>query len=175
MTLTTGTKLGPYEILAPLGAGGMGEVYRAKDTRLGREVAVKVLPSHLSSHRDLLRRPDQIGNPNGSPCQPGTFFNACAFADPPLGSFGNAGRNTLQAPGFQSWDLSLFKTFNISERKRLEFRTEFFNFPNHPNLLLAKSGPQTSNNATTLNTPECGFLTAARPPRQIQFALKLYF
>jgi eukaryotic-like serine/threonine-protein kinase len=48
MTLAAGTRLGPYEILSPLGAGGMGEVYRAKDTRLGREVAIKVLPEHLS-------------------------------------------------------------------------------------------------------------------------------
>src|SRR6516225_127781 len=49
MPLPQGTQLGPYEITAPLGAGGMGEVYRAKDTRLGREVAVKILPAHLSS------------------------------------------------------------------------------------------------------------------------------
>ena len=48
MTLSAGTKLGPYEILAPIGAGGMGEVYRAKDPRLGREVAIKVLPASFS-------------------------------------------------------------------------------------------------------------------------------
>src|SRR2546422_1835336 len=49
MPLVSGTKLGPYEIGAPLGAGGMGEVYRAKDTRLDRTVAIKILPAHLSS------------------------------------------------------------------------------------------------------------------------------
>ncbi len=56
MALTSGTKLGPYEIQSPLGAGGMGEVYRAKDTRLGRDVAIKVLPSHVSSDFDLKTR-----------------------------------------------------------------------------------------------------------------------
>jgi Tol biopolymer transport system component/predicted Ser/Thr protein kinase len=56
MTLSAGSRLGPYEILSPLGAGGMGEVYRATDTRLGREVAIKVLPSHLSDNPDLKAR-----------------------------------------------------------------------------------------------------------------------
>jgi serine/threonine protein kinase len=56
MALTSGTKLGPYEIQSPLGAGGMGEVYRARDTRLDRIVAIKVLPAHLSSDPDLKQR-----------------------------------------------------------------------------------------------------------------------
>ncbi|HWC65762.1 MAG TPA: WD40 repeat domain-containing serine/threonine protein kinase, partial [Thermoanaerobaculia bacterium] len=56
MTLAAGTRLGPYEVLSPLGAGGMGEVYRARDTRLGREVAVKVLPEEFSRDPDRLRR-----------------------------------------------------------------------------------------------------------------------
>ena len=56
MTLPSGTKLGPYEIQSPLGAGGMGEVYRAKDTRLDRTVAVKILPSHLSDNPEAKQR-----------------------------------------------------------------------------------------------------------------------
>src|SRR5213593_2957605 len=59
MALATGTKLGPYEILTSLGAGGMGEVYRARDTRLGRDVAIKVLPSSLSIDSDRLHRFEQ--------------------------------------------------------------------------------------------------------------------
>jgi serine/threonine protein kinase len=59
VTLSAGTKLGPYEIGAPLGVGGMGEVYRAKDPRLGREVAIKVLPPSLAQDPDRLKRFEQ--------------------------------------------------------------------------------------------------------------------
>jgi len=59
MPLAAGTRLGPYEIVAPIGAGGMGEVYRAKDSRLGRDVAVKVLPAAYSHDPDRLRRFEQ--------------------------------------------------------------------------------------------------------------------
>jgi eukaryotic-like serine/threonine-protein kinase len=56
MNLAAGSRLGPYEIVSPLGAGGMGEVYKARDTRLERTVAVKVLPSHLSSSPESRQR-----------------------------------------------------------------------------------------------------------------------
>jgi serine/threonine protein kinase len=56
MTLAAGTKIGPYEIVAPLGAGGMGEVYRAKDSRLGRDVAIKMLPVSMARDAERLRR-----------------------------------------------------------------------------------------------------------------------
>ena len=59
MPLTSGSRLGPYEILAPLGAGGMGEVYKARDTRLKRDVAVKVLPANFSADGDRLHRFEQ--------------------------------------------------------------------------------------------------------------------
>src|SRR5881227_1757767 len=56
MALTSGTKLGPYEIQSPIGAGGMGEVYRARDTRLSRDVAIKILPASFSADPDRLQR-----------------------------------------------------------------------------------------------------------------------
>jgi len=66
MSLAQGTKLGPYEILAPLGAGGMGEVYRARDPRLGRDVAIKVLPASASADPERLRRFEQEARATGA-------------------------------------------------------------------------------------------------------------
>src|SRR5512145_1602928 len=66
MGLSAGARIGVYEILGPLGAGGMGEVYRARDPRLGREVAIKVLPSLFTASADRLRRFEQEARAAGA-------------------------------------------------------------------------------------------------------------
>ncbi len=123
-------------------------------------------------------RPDQVGNPNATPCVPGTWFNTCAYAIATPGTFGNVGRNTIEGPGFEENDWALEKYFNITERQHFEFRAEFFNALNHYNPLFARSGPQNANNATVFNPSDpslFGVITAARPPRQVQLALKYLF
>src|SRR6267378_328920 len=77
MALTSGTKLGPYEIQSPLGTGGMGEVYRARDTRLDRAVAVKILPSHLSENPEAKQRFDREARTISSLSHP----NICTLYD----------------------------------------------------------------------------------------------
>ena len=68
MSLAAGTPLGPYEVVAPLGTGGMGEVYKATDTRLNRTVAVKVLPEHVASDPDLKQRFERQSQSFVKPC-----------------------------------------------------------------------------------------------------------
>ena len=121
-------------------------------------------------------RPNVIANPNGKPCAPNTLFNTCAFATNTIqGSFGNARRNIILGPGFQNWDISLFKAFPLNERSRFEFRAEFFNAFNHVNPDFADPNAFVENIATELGSPGFGQAQAAREPRFIQFALKFYF
>jgi hypothetical protein len=133
-------------------------------------------------------RPNLVGNPNTRPCVPGTLFNTCAFADNNVqGTFGNAGRNIIEGPGYKTWDTSLVKQFPIREQMRLEFRAEFFNILNHTNFLFGQFGAISAeptpleldpNNINTVATPHVssfGYPLAARAPREIQFALKFYF
>lgn len=95
------------------------------------------------------------------------FFNTAAYVLQPFGTFGNVGRNTLIGPRILSWDFSTHKDFNFTERYRLEFRWEAFNFSNHPNW---------SNPNTTLTSPGFGTIGGTRTNmRQMQFALKFVF
>ena len=71
MSLSPGSRLGPYEVVSLLGAGGMGEVYRARDPRLGREVAVKVLPASFTQDQDRLKRFEHEARSAGSLNHPG--------------------------------------------------------------------------------------------------------
>src|SRR5262245_386689 len=84
MSLLPGARLGPYEVLSPLGAGGMGEVYRARDPRLARDVAIKVLPASLSADADRMRRFEQEAQAAGALNHPGII----AVHD--IGTYGGA-------------------------------------------------------------------------------------
>jgi hypothetical protein len=96
------------------------------------------------------------------------WFNPAHFQQPAPGAFGNSGRDILEGPGMVEVDFSVFKNFQLSERFRLEFRSEFFNIVNHPNF-------QGSSINDDFDATGAGSLTAANPSRQIQFALKLYY
>ena len=111
-------------------------------------------------------RPNLVGNPELSNRTTLQWFNTAAFAFPPQGTFGNAGRNILDGPGFQNVNMSLVKNTILSESVSLQFRAEAFNLFNHPNFNLPDN---------FLGSPTFGRITSARDPRHIQFGLKLLF
>jgi hypothetical protein len=114
-------------------------------------------------------RADQVCDPNANaPHTVAQWFNTACFTDVPKGQVrpGNAGRNTIRGPGYQTWDMSAFKNFHFTESRYLQFRGEFFNIFNHTNL---------SSIGATLGSATYGTVTAARDPRIIQLGLKLYF
>jgi hypothetical protein len=111
-------------------------------------------------------RPNVVGNAKLSHRTPDQWFNTSAFAFPAFGSFGNAGRNILDGPGFQNVNLSLMKTTSLKEGVNLQFRAEAFNVFNHPNFDLPDN---------FLGSPTFGRILSAQSPRHIQFGLKLLF
>jgi hypothetical protein len=111
-------------------------------------------------------RPNLVGDPSLSSRTAERWFNTAAFAFPPRGSFGNAGRNILDGPGYQSVNASLIKNTHLSERFNLQFRAEAFNLFNHPNFDLPDN---------FMGSPTFGQITSARDPRHLQFGLKLLF
>ncbi len=129
------------------------------------------------ANSDGQQRPDFVPGQkfSGKHCAPGTYFNTCAFQDPPLGSFGNVSLNSVNGPGVENLDMSLLKTILVHEAMHVELRGEFYNALNHPNFLFAAAGPQNSNNATVFGSSNFGYVTAARDPRLIQLGAKFYF
>jgi hypothetical protein len=139
----------------------------------GRPFTVALLPEidNSGTGRSILGfgtndRPNLVGNPELSNPTTGQWFNTSAFAFPAPGTFGNAGRNILNGPGFQNVNISLMKNTALSERINLQFRAEAFNLFNHPNFNLPDN---------FLGSPTFGRITSARDPRHIQFGLKLLF
>ena len=111
-------------------------------------------------------RPNLVGDPNAGPRTPERWFNTNAFAFPAPGTFGNAGRNIVNGPGFHSVNASLIKNTSLSDRINLQLRAEAFNLFNHPNFNLPDN---------FLGSPTFGQITSARDPRHMQFGLKLLF
>jgi hypothetical protein len=125
----------------------------------------------------LNQRPDLVGDPNLSSSERTVerWFNTGAFVVQPAGALGTAGRNILEGPGTNLVDFSLLKNIPITERQRLQFRSEFFNLFNHANFDFPERfcGGATSGAPCAATT--FGSVTAARDPRILQFALKYLF
>jgi hypothetical protein len=119
-------------------------------------------------------RPNVIGNPVPSGFQQNEdhWFDPSAFDYTFTGQphnvalFGNAGRNSLRAPGYASTDVSFFKTFPLTEAVHMQFRSELFNVLNRTNF---------DPPARIVSQPEAGRITSARPGREVQFALRFTF
>src|SRR5688572_8020656 len=149
------------------------ETYGIVTLQTGRPFTVALLPEidNSGTGRSILGfgandRPNLVGNPELSNPTTLQWFNTAAFAFPAPGTFGNAGRNILDGPGFQNVNVWLMKNTPLRERLNLQFRAEVFNLFNHPNFNLPDN---------FLGSPTFGRISSARDPRHIQFGLKLLF
>ena len=149
------------------------ETFGIVTLQTGRPFTVALLPEidNSGTGRSILGfgandRPNVAGNPELTNPTTLQWFNTAAFAFPAPGTFGNAGRNILEGPGFQSVNASLVKNTALTEGVKLQFRAEAFNLFNHPNFNLPDN---------FLGSPTFGRITSARDPRHIQFGLKLLF
>jgi hypothetical protein len=112
------------------------------------------------------QRPNVVGDPYQDGGQRTRWFNTQAFALPALGTFGDLGRNAIEGPGTNNWDVSLQKVFQFTESMNLEFRAEFYNMPHHFSYFGV---------ATTVGAANFGQVTSANDPRTLQFGLRFAF
>jgi len=139
----------------------------------GQPFTVALLPDDDNTNTGISQlgfgandRPNVVGNPRLSNPTPQEWFNTAAFAIPPYGQFGNAGRDILGGPGLETVNFSIVKNNAVTERLNLQFRTEFFNLLNHTNFNLPDN---------FVGSPTFGQVVSAEDPRRIQFALKVLF
>jgi hypothetical protein len=119
-----------------------------------------------SDFADYLGGHWQLSKSRSKQAQIAEWFNARVFVANAIGTIGTGRRGQLRAPGDANLDYSLFKSFQLNERKRLQFRCEAFNVLNHANLRAP---------GTTVNSPSFGVISSASDPRILQVALKLIF
>jgi hypothetical protein len=139
----------------------------------GQPFTVTLLPDNDNTNTGISQlgfgandRPNVAGNPRISNPTPREWFHTAAFATPPYGHFGNAGRGILDGPGLRTVNFSIVKSNAVGERLNLQFRTEFFNLLNRTNLNLPDH---------FVGSPTFGQVVSAEDPRRIQFAVKMVF
>lgn len=149
------------------------QTYGAISLQTGRPFTVAILADIENSNTGRSNlgfgyndRPNIVGAARLSNPSVERWFNTAAFTFPAFGSFGNAGRNILDGPGFQNINFSIVKNTAIREAMNLQFRAEFFNLFNHPNFNLPDN---------FLGSPTFGRITSAESPRRVQFGVKLIF
>ncbi|PYP83995.1 MAG: hypothetical protein DMF61_21390 [Blastocatellia bacterium AA13] len=165
------TLIGERGLLSSLLSGW--QTYGIVTLQSGRPFTIALLPDIDNSNtgRSSLGfgandRPNVVGSASVSHRGPDQWFNTAAFAIPAFGSFGNAGRNILDGPGFYNVNASLVKNTTVKERFNIQFRAEAFNLFNHPNFDLPDN---------FVGSPTFGKILSAQSPRHIQFGLKLLF
>jgi hypothetical protein len=125
-----------------------------------------VYSGNISNTYNSRDRPNVIGTINDGPKTKTQWFNTAAFSKPATGIFGNAGRNIILAPGYTDLDTTLARSFPLPKEANFEFRAEFFNIFNHPNLDPPNATPDSAAFAS---------ISSAEAPRQMQFALRVTF
>lgn len=143
----------------------------------GRPFSVTMSNAQLNGGPNNAQRPDQLRYPSISGLVgPGTqWFDVTAFATPAPNRYGTAGRNTLRGPGLVNYDFSVFKGFAISETKRVEFRTEFYNLTNTPHFNQPASNFSTPASFGSITSTIAASGVAGGGEREVQFALRFLF
>src|SRR5262245_35528780 len=143
----------------------------------GRPFSVTMSNAQLNGGPSNAQRPDQLRYPAISGLVgPGTkWFDVSAFEDPEPNRYGTAGRNTLRGPNLVNYDFSVFKHFRITESKRIEFRTEFYNLTNTPHFNQPASNFSTKDSFGSITSTIGANGVAGGGEREVQFALRFLF